>query len=116
MDKESLYKLGLMLGGGFLAFLIIKSIMPLSTPASASSTSTNTKSYSGDGVTITDKDKENAEIVMMAYVMAMQNGEDANTLATLNKETMNEFGLRCYQTKSGEFVVANKTGAEVLKA
>ena len=115
MNKESLYKLGLMLGGGFIAFWIIKSMV---SPSSASTTaaSTSTKSYSGDGIAITDKDKENAEIVMMAYVMALENGEQEGALANLNRETMNEFGLRCYQTKNGEFVVANKTGAEVLKA
>jgi hypothetical protein len=112
MDKESLYKVSLMLGLGFVAFWILK---PKSTSTSSSSSS-STKAYSGHDVKITDKDRENADIVMTAYALALQNNENAETLSELNNQTMKEFGLRTYKTKEGDYVVANKVGEKVLTA
>jgi hypothetical protein len=110
MDKESLYKVSLMLGLGFVAFWILK---PKSNSISSSS---STKAYSGHDVKITDKDRENADIVMTAYALALQNNENAETLSELNNQTMKEFGLRTYKTKEGDYVVANKVGEKVLTA
>jgi hypothetical protein len=113
MNKESFYKLLLMLGGGFVAFMLFK---PKGDAKSKNASASTSKSANGSPKPVTDEDRENAEIVMTAYVMAMEAGENPQNISKLNSETMKEFGLRCYADKQGSLVVCNVNGTEVLKA
>ena len=115
MNKESFYKLLLMLGGGFVAFMLLKPKGDAKSKNTSNFTSTS-KSANGSPKPVTDEDRENAEIVMTAYVMAMEAGESPQNISQLNSETMKEFGLRCYADKQGSLVVCNVNGTEVLKA
>jgi hypothetical protein len=101
MNKESLIKGLLMIGGGYLAFLLIKGKKPIGT------SSTETKSAEGDKPVV---DKSQADVVMNAYSEALRNGESPSRLTELNKELMKEFGMRCYVDDSGSIVVCDVKG------
>ena len=103
MNKESLIKGLLMIGGGYLAFLLIKGSKPIGTK----SNTTETKSADG-GTPIVDKSQ--ADVVMNAYSDALRNGESPSRLTELNKELMKEFGMRCYVNDSGSLVVCDVKG------
>ena len=103
MKKESLIKALLMIGGGYLAFLIIKGKKPIA--------STKT---SMDGETTPVVDKSKADIVMNAYSQALKNGETPSPLTELNKELMKEFGMRCYVADGGALVVCDAKGNTIL--
>ena len=112
MDKESFNRMLLIAIGGFAIFWLLK-------PKGLSTTSKNddgTKSLSGDSMKITEEDEKNAEVVMTAYMMALDNQEQTPILNELNSEFMKEFGLRAYQNKEGQIIVVNKVGMEVLKS
>ena len=111
MNKESLYKALLMLGGGFLVFMLVK---PKGDKTITNKSTSPTQSASGKSKPITDEDRENADIVMTAFAMAMDNNESPENIAKLNSETMKEFGLRCYANKNGNLVVCNQSGEIVL--
>lgn len=103
MNKESLIKGLLMIGGGYLAFLLIKGKKPIGTKPTIS----ETKSADGNMPVI---DKSQADVVMNAYSEALKNGESPSRLTELNKELMKEFGMRCYVNDSGSLVVCDVKG------
>jgi hypothetical protein len=105
MKKESLIKAILMIGGGYLAFLLIKGKKPF-----GSKSTSETKSAEGD----TPIDKSQADLVMNAYADALKNGETPQRLTELNKELMKEFGMRCYVADGGGLVVCDKKGNTIL--
>ena len=103
MNKESLIKGLLMIGGGYLVFLLIKGSKLLGTK----SDTTDKKSADGDMPVV---DKSQADLVMNAYSEALKNGESPSRLTELNKELMKEFGMRCYVNDSGSLVVCDVKG------
>ena len=92
MNKESLIKGLLMIGGGYLVFLLIKGSKPLGTK----SDTTDKKSADGDMPVV---DKSQADLVMNAYSEALKNGESPSRLTELNKELMKEFEKRINNEK-----------------
>ena len=115
MNKESAYKLLLMLGGGFLAFMLLKPKDTAVKSGTSTGNTPSTKSANGSPKPVTEEDIENAEIVRTAYIMALEAGEPQENLSKLNAETMKEFGLRCYADKEGTLVVCNVNGTEIIK-
>ena len=104
---QKLIKAGIVLGGGMLLFLLFKPRKgEVVKPAKG-----DTKSFdNAPAPTI-----ENAQIVMDAYTEALKNGEPPARLSELNKECMNEFGLRCYvEPKTGQLIVCDTKGEPVL--
>jgi hypothetical protein len=52
---------------------------------------------------------------MIAYTDALKAGEPSARLTELNKECMQEFGMRCYiDSKSGKAVVCDVKGDTIL--
>jgi hypothetical protein len=111
MDKTNIVKAVLMLGGGFLVYSLVKSIKE-SPKTTKSTTNTDTKSF--DSGQPTPKQMEDAKIVINAYTDAMRNNEPPLRLTELNKECMNEFGLRCYVDESGKTIVCDEKGNTIL--
>jgi uncharacterized protein YgiB involved in biofilm formation len=106
MDNKNLLKAAIMLLGGFVVFALVK-------PKNNEPNEEGTKK-SFDSLTPAPN-AENAEIVMDAYVNALQNNESPARLTELNKECMKEFGMRCYvDGKSGELVVCDVKGEIIL--
>jgi hypothetical protein len=106
MNSKQFVKAALMLGGGYLLFLLVK-------PKKKEEVSEK-KSLDGEK-TYPAPNSENAEIVMMAYSDALKNGEPSIRLTELNKEMMNEFGMRCYvDSKTNQLVVCDVKGETIL--
>lgn len=110
MTNKNLITAAIIFGGGFLVFWAVK-------PSMGGSISSNNGKKSFDskpGVPLPNKD--DAEIVFLAYTEALNNGEPASKLTELNKECMNEFGMRCYvDTKKGKVIVCDVKGETVLE-
>jgi len=108
MDNAQLIKAGLIFGGGFLLFAVLR-------PKSADVAKVSSGKKSADGELYPSPSVENAEIVLIAYQDALKNGEPAATLTELNKEMMKEFGMRCYIDQStGKTVVCDISGGTIL--
>lgn len=107
MNNKNLLRISLIFGGGFLLFLLLK---PKHKEIAQK------KSATGDGEKILPAPTpENAEIVIMAYSDALKNGEPSSRLTELNKEMMDEFGMRCYvDTKTNQLVVCDVKGETIL--
>jgi hypothetical protein len=110
MKKEQLLKAGLIFGGGYILFMIIKSIKEKQ--------GSSTKSFLGDkksadGSAVTP-DPANAKIVQAAYQEAITAGESPARLSELNKECMKEFGMRCYVDESGSIIVSDVNGNTII--
>lgn len=105
--NKNLVKAVLMFGGGFLLFMLLKP---------KQKETAEKKSATGSGEKMTPAPTpENAEIVMMAYSDALKNGEPSIRLTELNKEMMDEFGMRCYvDTKTNQLVVCDVKGETIL--
>lgn len=109
MSKENLLKAGIIFGGGFLLFLLLK---PKATDMMAKkSFDDNAKPQTPPP---TEKDMENAEIAAKAYTDALKAGEPPSKLTELNKELMKEFQVRCYVDKEGKLIVCNASGSTIL--
>lgn len=108
MSKENLLKAGIIFGGGFLLFLLLK---PKATDMMAKKTFDDTAKPQ---LPPTEKDMENAEIAAKAYTDALKAGEPPSKLTELNKELMKEFQVRCYVDKEGKLVVCNAAGSTIL--
>lgn len=59
------------------------------------------------------KEKENARISLDAFMDAVQAGESAKNLNSLNNELANTYGLRVYQ-KNGYYIARNLEGKDIL--
>ena len=105
MKKESLVKALLMIGGGYLVFLLVKGSKQLS------KSSGNKASMDGDKPVV---NKDDAEIVMKAYSEALKMQEPPTKLTELNKEMMKEFGMRCYVADNGQLTVCDVKGNTIL--
>ena len=109
MDNQNLIKAALMFGGGFALFALLR---PKESAAVALAGNAK-KSF--DDKLYPPPSKEDAEIVMIAYTDALKNGEPSARLTELNKECMQEFGMRCYiDSKSGKAVVCDVKGDVIL--
>ena len=108
--KENLIKASIILGGGFLAFLLLK---PKNKPTEVVASSSPIKSFD-NGSSAPPPSMENAEIVATAYASAMQAGEAPSRLTELNKECMKDFGMRCYMDKEGKLVVCDVSGNIIM--
>jgi hypothetical protein len=107
MNKKNLIKFALILGGGYLLFMLVRK------PKDAEKS--EKKSLEGDKKPYPAPTMENAEIVLDAYTDALKNNEPATRLTELNKECMDEFGLRCYvDAKTNQTVVCDVKGEIVL--
>lgn len=110
MNKENLLKAGVIFGGSFLLFMLLRPKWNQST------TKTDKKAF--DSVpppTFSAKDMENADIVARAYADALKAGEPPSKLTELNTECMKEFGMRCYiDKKTGQLVVSDVKGNIVM--
>jgi hypothetical protein len=104
MKKESLIKAILMIGGGYLVFLLFKPKKDSALPTS----SAKTNSFEGA------PDTKNADIVATAYSEALKAGESPSRLTELNKEMMKEFNMRCYVNESSQVVVCDVKGNTIL--
>lgn len=106
--NKSLVKAIMILGGGFLVYLLVKpkNAMP------ASSAEGEKKNFDNS---VPAPNPENAEIVKNAYTEALKNGEPPTRLTELNKECMKEFGMRCY-VQEGKVIVCDVKGETVLTA
>lgn len=105
--NKNLVKAVLMFGGGFLLFMLLK-------PKQKETAEKKSATGSGEKM-IPAPTPENAEIVMMAYSDALKNGEPSSRLTELNKEMMDEFGMRCYvDTKTNQLVVCDVKGDTIL--
>ena len=110
MDNKQLIKGALIFGGGFLLFALLRP-----KDKSKSESSSPIKKLEGDKKLVPAPSPENAEIVLIAYTDALKNGEPASRLTELNRECMNEFGLRCYiDQKTGKTVVVDVKGETIL--
>jgi hypothetical protein len=108
MDNQNLIKAALIFGGGFALFALLKPKEPAVAVAGAEKKSFDDNLYPPPS-------KENAEIVMIAYTDALKAGEPSARLTELNKECMQEFGMRCYiDSKSGKAVVCDVKGDTIL--
>ena len=108
MDNQNLIKAALMFGGGFALFALLKPKDPALAVAGAAKKSFDDKLYPPPS-------QADAEIVMIAYTDALKNGEPPARLTELNKECMQEFGMRCYiDSKSGKAVVCDVKGDTIL--
>ena len=73
------------------------------------------KSLDGKGA-LPAPNQANAEIVLSAYTEALKSGEPASRLTELNKECMQEFGMRCYiESKSGKVIVCDVKGETIME-
>jgi hypothetical protein len=98
-------------GGGLLLFLLLK-------PKDKSQNTTGAlKSFddTDNSMDVLDKEKD-AQIVMKAYLSAVENGESSARLEELNKECMKEFGLECRMSKSGKAIIYDKKGKKILSS
>ena len=110
MDNQNLIKAALMFGGGFALFALLRPKDPSVAIAGA-----NAKSFDDNNKLYPPPSKKDAEIVMMAYTDALQAGEPPARLTELNKECMDEFGMRCYiDSKSGKATVCDVKGDIIL--
>ena len=108
MDNQNLIKAALMFGGGFALFALLRPKDPAVAVAGAAKKSFDDKLYPPPST-------KDAEIVMMAYTDALKAGEPPARLTELNKECMQEFGLRCYiDSKSGKATVCDVKGDIIL--
>ena len=108
-NNEQLIKGALIFGGGFLVFMALKpkdklSVATLPTSAAKSFDSTNAP----------QPQPENADVVATAYAEAMRAGEPPSRLTELNKECMNEFGMRCYMDKDNKLIVCDVSGNIIM--
>lgn len=109
MDNQNLIKAALMFGGGFALFALLRPKDPSLAVAGAAK-----KSFD-DNKLYPPPSKEDAEIVMIAYTEALKAGEPSARLTELNKECMQEFGMRCYiDSKTGKAVVCDVKGDTIL--
>lgn len=109
MTNKNLITAALIFGGGFLVFWGIK---PMFTKETASG---GKKSLDGKGA-LPAPNQANAEIVLSAYTEALKSGEPASRLTELNKECMQEFGMRCYiESKSGKVIVCDVKGETIME-
>lgn len=108
MSKENLLKAGLIFGGGFLLFLLMK---PKANEMLAKKSFDDNEKPKAP---VTPQDMENAEIAAKAYTDALKAGEPPSKLTELNKELMKEFQVRCYVDKEGVLTVCNASGTTVL--
>ena len=118
MKKEHLLKFGLIFGGGYLLFLLLKPTISKkqqfvenekpSKPEPKPELPKTQKQFS-------EADLQNAEIAANAYVEALKAGEPAENLTELNKELMKEFNMRCYIDKENKLVVCDSKGNTILK-
>lgn len=98
-----------MFGGGFLLFWMVKPEMV------SEAIGMGKKSFDSNGKGVPMPNKEDAEIVLIAYTEALKNGEPASKLTELNKECMQEFGMRCYlDSESGKAVVCDVKGDPII--
>lgn len=103
--NKNLVKLALMFGGGFVLFMLLR---PKQKEEKKSLTGSSEKLHPAPT-------PENAEIVMMAYSEALKNGEPSSRLTELNKEMMDEFGMRCYvDSKTSQLIVCDVSGDTIL--
>jgi hypothetical protein len=108
MDNQNLIKAALMFGGGFALFALLRPKESAVAVAGAAKSFDDNKLYPPPST-------ENAEIVMIAYTDALKAGEPPARLTELNKECMQEFGMRCYiDSKSGKAVVCDVKGDTIL--
>lgn len=107
--NKSLVKAIMILGGGFLVYLLVK---PKNAPQAASSAEGEKKNFDNS---VPAPNPENAEIVKNAYTEALKSGEPPARLTELNKECMKEFGMRCY-VEEGKVIVCDVKGQTVLTA
>jgi hypothetical protein len=109
MDNQNLIKAALIFGGGFALFALLRP----KDPAVAVAGTNAKKSF--DDKLYPPPSKADAEIVLIAYTDALKAGEPPARLTELNKECMDEFGMRCYiDTKSGKAVVCDVKGDTIL--
>lgn len=110
MDNQNLIKAALIFGGGFALFALLRPKDP-----AVATAGTNSKSFDDNNKLYPAPSKENAEIVMTAYTDALKAGEPPARLTELNKECMEEFGMRCYiDSKSGKATVCDVKGDTIL--
>lgn len=109
-NNENLIKAGLIFGGGFIAFLLLRPKWGKETKQ----TTNEKKSFDSAPPAPTQTDLDNAEIVAKAYTDALKAGEPPAKLTELNKECMKDFGMRCYVEKSGKLVVCDVKGNTIL--
>ncbi len=109
MDKKNWVKAIIIMGGGYLAFLLLKpkgkkefiesKPVPKEEPPKRE---------------FTEEEFQNAEIVANAYTEALKAGESPENLTELNKELMKEFNMRCYLDKSNNIVVCDSKGTTIM--
>ncbi len=110
MNNENLVKAGIIFGGGFLLFLLVKrSMSAVASDVASSPSSSNTKQFNSQPINTGD-----AEIVATAYTDALRAGEPPSKLTELNKECMKDFGMRCYLGKEGQVIVSDLKGNTIL--
>ena len=108
MDNQNLIKAALMFGGGFALFALLKPKESDVAIAGAGKKSFDDKLYPPPST-------KDAEIVLIAYTDALKAGEPPHRLTELNKECMEEFGMRCYiDSKSGKATVCDVKGDTIL--
>jgi len=100
MKKENVIKALLIFGGGYLAFSLYKSSkMPKVVDKTTKNFDSTPKA-----------NPENAKIVIMAYMDALNAGESPSRLTELNKECLKEFGMKCYVNDKNEVIVCDAKG------
>jgi hypothetical protein len=108
MDNQNLIKAALMFGGGFALFALLRPKDPSVAVAGGTKSFDDNKLYPPPSTA-------DAEIVMIAYTDALKAGEPPARLTELNKECMQEFGMRCYiDSKSGKATVCDVKGDTIL--
>jgi hypothetical protein len=117
MKKENIIKAALIFGGGYLLFLLAKTVKEKNSTPRANTKTSNETVKSFDSVVPDDAppaNPEKAPIVMEAYIMAMEAGESPMRLTELNKECMKDFGMRCHVSEEGKVVVCDIKGNTIL--
>lgn len=102
--NETLIKVTLIFGGGFLLFMLLK-------PKSAISKTSVGDKTSFDATPAPTKD--NADIVAKAYTSAVNNNETPAKLTELNGELLKEFGMTC-SISNGQTIVKDSKGETVI--
>jgi len=112
--NENLLKATLMIGGGYLLFMLFKpkKVQAFNSPVTKALLS-ETKNIDGEETPMVIN-SEDANIVMRAYINALKAGESPETLTQLNKELMKEFGMRCYIDDKNKVVVTDVKGNIIL--
>jgi hypothetical protein len=60
-----------------------------------------------------DQQKKDANVVIDAYLMAMQSGESATRLEELNRLTEKKYGMRVYKKGNGKYYVMDTKGNDI---